>query len=236
MQPQKIIIIAIVFLAIGLLGVLTFGLWLQFGNKTPTQPSTNTQTPSTNTQTGTQNPSTNTQTPSTNTGATVDIKKEYDKVFANLSAKRVSLELVGSADGHFGDVYKLYAADVELAKKLFPKATGYTIHIGSLDLNADGTAEVVVYEDMVGMCGSAGCPIDVYQKSGSTYKNILSTIGSEMVGAASSKTSGFTDLLISSRGETSFKSNLIKYSWNGSLYARANVVATWDGSTFTLVK
>lgn len=232
MNVQKIIITSIIILVLALGGVLGVALWSNSGSKTPAQ-NEEQQTPVGGTQTSTNGQQGSVVTPTT--GA-IDSKKEYDSLFSTLKARRLILELVGSPTGPYGSVYSLYSEDIALAKKIVPDASGYTMHMASTDLNGDGTAEVVVYEDLPGMCGTGGCEIDVYKKNGTTYELILSALGYEYIGVASSQTNGFTDLNLSHHGETGFMTNVVKYTWSGNAYNASSTVATWDGEQFKLVK
>lgn len=229
MNVQKIIITILVVLLTALLGVGAFSLWLiRSSSASPTQEQPLTQGGNTADST-----SGNTTSPSVTTPASFDLKKTYDTFFASLGATRVSYTLVGSEQGLYGDVYKLYAEDVAASKKMAPNAAGYTLEVGTADLDKDGTPEVIVYENLPGLCGSGGCPIDVYKKHETLYENIFSGLGSEIVGVSSQKTEGYADLLVSVHGDTGFMSNVTSYVWNGSAYQQAAVVATWDGAAFS---
>jgi hypothetical protein len=229
MKIQKVIITIVIALIIALLGVGVFTIWLL---KTSPQQSSSQEEPTVSTGGTTSINSNPTASGVTNAPAEPDPKKSYDTLFKSLGAVRLGYELVGSEEGHFGDVYKLYASDIALSKKVFPNATSFTIEVGSVDLDGDGINEIVVYENLPGMCGTGGCTIDVYKKHNTLYENILSTLGFETVGVSTGITSGYKDLLISHIGETGFMSSVVKYSFSGSAYAEIGSVATWDGQTF----
>jgi hypothetical protein len=251
MQTQKIITIAIVLLIILLLGFVGVGVWVRM-QTTPLSgtggPSGGTTTEPNNQPGGNGNtvPGGNTTTPggtggttggNTSAGTIPNSQTEYTKLFSTLGASKITLQIVGTTAGQYGDVYALYAADVELAKKVVPNATGYPIYVGVKDLNTDSTSEVVVYKDMPGLCGSGGCQIEVLQKKGSSYEALLSTVGYEFIGAGSTKTNGYTDLYISVHGsDAGYMTEVVKYAWNGTMYAPTSAVAVWDGDSFEVKK
>lgn len=161
----------------------------------------------------------------------VDLAKEYDSLFASLSAKRVLLKAVSSPGGELGSVYDLYASDVADSKKLEPNASaGYAIHAALLDLDGDKIAEALVYEDLPSFCGSGGCPVDVWQKAGTSWKRIGTGFGSGTIGLIAGE-SGYANLLI-----TGQEGAVERYVWDGSAYKDFGVVATWNGKTFTPVQ
>lgn len=252
MQTQKLIIIAIAVLGVLLVGVVGVGIWLRM-QAAPETPGTNnplgsggTNEPSTNTPGGTNTPvggtstttTGGTQTGGTNTTTTIPVgQSEFSKLFSSLGITKLTLQLVGTTEGQFGAVYALYAGDLAVAKKMQPNAAGYPIHVAAADLGGDSASEVVVFEDMPGLCGSGGCSIEVFKKDGSSYVPILSTLGYEFIGTGSTKTGGYADLYIAMHGSGfGYMTRLVKYAWNGSKYVPGAAVAVWDGDSFELVK
>ncbi|MEK7612814.1 MAG: hypothetical protein AAB449_01550 [Patescibacteria group bacterium] len=164
---------------------------------------------------------------------TIDSDALYAALFAKLGATKVDFAQISSANNNqYSSVFALYAQDVADYKKLFPQSPSPALGIAFKDLNGDVVSDAIVYENLSGIaCGSAGCAVEVYRKQGNTWNNILSTLGSDIVGVADSKTSGFNDLFISTDGEAGAVL-VVKYVWNGSRYERSSTAAIWNGSTF----
>lgn len=168
-----------------------------------------------------------------NTIKAPDIDKQYQQIFATLSAQKVVFTPVGSsAEEGWGKIYDLYADDIESSMKLSPDAGTYILHAALVDLNADGVEEVLVYEDLPGFCGSAGCPFGVYTLEGTAWKRVLSVLSGDTIGVTQAKTQGFSDLLVVAGVTSDGSVPMTRYSWDGKQYAEGGVVATWNGSSF----
>jgi len=162
-----------------------------------------------------------------------DIEKAYDTLFQKISAQKVTFTTVNSTSGAMGDVYALYASDIAGSKQLSPKATDFSIQVALTDLNGDGTQEALVYEDLPGYCGLAGCSLDIYQKKQSKWTKISGVFGGGDVGISSTLTNGYHDLFLMVAGNGSFQPDTImRYVWDGTQYQQKGTVATWDGTTF----
>lgn len=162
----------------------------------------------------------------------LDLDNAYTSLFNKIGAQRVSFVPVASANGEVGSVYALYSADVALAKKTFPKLTTFPINIALIDLNKDGAAEAIIWENLPGVCGSSGCPLEVYTKVSGTWTLLYSGQGGSTAGVSRVYTSGYADILLPITGDVAYQSKIVKYSWNGTKYAPNGVVATWDGTQF----
>lgn len=230
MNIQKIVTWTIVVLLAALLGVGVFTLWLIRSGGTQAPPQQQTEIPS-QTSAGNTTVSSTSNNPASSSSS-ADVAKQYAALFASLNAQPISFTEVDGAQGSYGDIYKLYADDIALSKKIAPNAPHYALEVGSIDLEGDGTAEVIVYENLPGMCGSGGCPIDLYKKHSTLYESMFSVLGNGTVGILSTKTQGYFDLLLSTHGDTGFKTDVAEYKWDGSTYAKGSVVATWDGANF----
>ncbi|HEY6022298.1 MAG TPA: hypothetical protein VIY48_21310 [Candidatus Paceibacterota bacterium] len=165
-----------------------------------------------------------------------DISTAYSSIFVTVGATPVSFARVQSAaDPQFGSVYSLFKNDVAIAKQYAP---GQDISIGmaSVDLNGDGTPEVLVYEDLPSFCGTGGCELQVYTKGVSGYKKVFSIVAAGEVGLLGSITGGYQDLAISTNMGTDPHSVMARYTWRGSTYAFAKSLAVWNGQRFVPLK
>jgi hypothetical protein len=169
---------------------------------------------------------TTTQTPPS--GA-IDPAKEYDNLFEASGATKLSFSLVTT-----GEVYALYAEDIAQAKKTASSSDGYALNVAMLDLNGDKVQEAIVYEDLPGYCGSGGCSIEVWQKTGTTWNNIFKGLGYETIGVTDSTTSGYKNLLISVHGDVGYMTKVVEYVFKGDGYQEWNVLAVWNGTTFAI--
>jgi len=154
-------------------------------------------------------------------------EQKYNDLFVALGASPVLFSPVSSAAESLGDVYALY--DEELAE-------GAALQMATLDLNADGAAEVLVYKDIEGGCGTGGCVLDVYTKSEGAWKLIFTRLVYDKVATLATTTIGFKDLLLSVRGEPGYKTRVIRFAWDGSFYQEQNIIAVWNGTSFDLLR
>jgi hypothetical protein len=230
MKIQQIITILIALLIVVLIIGAGVFLWM-FLHPAPIAQTNNTGTGS-QTPIGGTNPTQVVPSNTSNQTPTADPVKEFDVFVSTMGAKRLALAPVSTTTGTFGDIYKLYVGDIALSKKIQPGAVMFTIHAGSIDLNGDGVGEVVVYDDMPGLCGSGGCTIDVYKKKGSGWENILTTLGYEGVAVSNTKALGFSNLLFTVRGESASETTIQQYVWGGAAYGPDKAVGVWDGSAY----
>lgn len=226
-----IVIVLVVLVAAGIGGIWYF---LQ-----PHTPATNTQNPTGGLPTipGT-NGDTAGQTQDPNAGsAGLNFEQSYNDLFKKLTAQKITFANVSAeSTGNVSKIYSLYKDDVAESKKLFPAATDFSIMVAASDLNGDGTAEVLVYENLLGFCGSGGCPLDILQLKNSEWIKVSNLVGGEIVGLANTSTNGYKDLFLSMRGDTGSESTIVRYSWDGSTYRQGATVAAWNGAAFNLVQ
>ncbi len=163
---------------------------------------------------------------------TQDIDAGYAALFAKIGAEKIKFNTVTSGAGELGSVYSLYATDVADAKKAFPKLAVFSMSIALVDLNKDGVTEAVVWENLPGVCGSAGCPLEIYMKAGGKWAQIYSGLGGSTIGIGKTYTGGYADLFLTNGGEVGYQSNIVRYIWHKTDYVAANTIATWDGSQF----
>lgn len=220
MHPKALIISATLLVLLG-------GFVLVFWMSGP-----NTAAPSTQTnQTSVLYPSDQTSVVTTGQDQTqaqtaVDLDTAYNALFQKVVAQKIIFTQVRAPSEDASGVYALYAQDIEDARTSFPSASGLSIGVAMTDLNEDGTQEVLVFENLPGACGTAGCPFDIYKKEKGKLVNILSTLTGEYVGVSNTYTNNYVDLFLASGNA------VVRYVWDGKQYNPGEVMATWDGSTF----
>ncbi len=161
----------------------------------------------------------------TSTIQVASVEEAYQNLLLQLQAQAIVFDTVSASGGAYGPVYKLYADDIATAKKIFPKAKDFSLRMASVDLNDDGTDEVLVYEDLPGFCGTAGCPFDVYQKKLGDWQQLFSRLSIGEPALANVFTDGYRDLFISVQVD-GYVSNMVQYVWNGKTYGPQRAVAT----------
>lgn len=223
----------IILIVAGVLAVIGFVIWL-FIRPSPAQEPV--QTPSAQnepqgsfgSQPRAQTPTAPVQSPAGE--AIVDIEKEYERLFGQLSLQRVNFMSVDSTQGEAGSVYALYEADVADARASFSALSSYPISVSLTDLDGDGTAEAIVVEDLPGYCGTAGCPVEVYRREGNSWSLLFSTLAGKTVGITSTKTNGYAELYLAQGNEIN------QYVWMDGTYSPWGMVAQWNGSNFVVVQ
>lgn len=89
-----------------------------------------------------------------------------------------------------------------------------------VDLNSDGTKEVIVYTASP-RCGAWECPVDIFKKSGSGYHLIGKTAAASneaQIAVLSSKSNGWLDVATLVYNSQEMKSNWKLHKFNGSEY------------------
>ena len=234
-QISKIIITLIVLLLV----VFGIAAWVVLHPQPPIG-SLSTQTPSTgvslNNQTTVTSSSGGQNQNQPQTRGTLDIGQAYTDLFQKLLAQQADFVPVGSSAGATGGIYTLYANDVAAAQKLDPTSTSFPIEVSTVDLNADGVSEAIVYEDLPGFCGSGGCMLDIYQKQNGKWIKIFSTLASGgEVGLANNSTNSWLDLFITVPGAVGSEPNVMRYVWSDTTYKAAKATAVWTGTQFQLL-
>ncbi len=165
-----------------------------------------------------------------------NVSDAYSVLFARVDATSLTFSNVSSNSGEMGSVYALYAEEAKEYSALFPGNT-FSVSLSQVDLNADQTAEMVVYVDAPGWCGATGaCPLDVYQKDGSGWKLILRTLALGEVGLSTARTGEYADLIMSALGDISSETVIVRYVWDGKTYNPVELLARWDGEKFILME
>lgn len=192
--------------------------------QTPTQQNPTTQVP---------NPQTTTTEPKT---PLVDVQKETSVALTKLIATKIQfVPVTASATSTLGELYGLYNETIESYKKAFPNVTDPILHIALVDLNGDEVQEGVVYVDLPGYCGSAGCALDIYTKEGKVWNQISSLLAYDTVATLKSMSNGFKDILLSVQGtQIGSETRLAVFGWNTEEYVEAFDAAVWDGATFDI--
>jgi hypothetical protein len=225
----------IIFIAVGVVAVLSIGGLVIAGYlKTPSENPSLENVVSFGITDGNTQVAVNTSQPGGAQPAEVDADAEYALLLQKISGQTVSFSRVASSAGAAGSVYALYAADIASAKKWYPTLQDFSMQIALIDLNDDGAAEAVVYEDLAGFCGSGGCPLDIYKKQGAAWVPLFNGLVRERVALANNFTNQYRDLLLSIHGSVGYQTNIVRFSWDGSQYRSAELMATWDGTTFNL--
>ncbi len=187
-------------------------------------------------QQGVSNYNSNQSSVSVNSGTTAqkqpppDIKGSYSDLFAKLLAQEAAFVAVDSSDKT--GIYALYAKDITSAKQITPGAGDYSLHVAQVDLNGDGSAEALVYEDLPGFCGTDGCALDVYQKQSGKWVKIYSVTAQGEIGISNTSINGYAQLLLTIRGAAGNQSHVVLYTWDGKTYQPQETVAAWNGTTF----
>lgn len=172
---------------------------------------------------------------------TANLEQSYTTLFQQLLATGANFAWVNASStlaGQAGDasaVYALYAADIANNKKMFPQAST-SIQLALTDLTNDGVPEALVYENIAYTCGTAGCPLDIYQKQKGKWVLLFTKLVGPKIGISNTLTSGFLDLFLTVGGSVPGTSAVERFVWNGSTYTYKEVVATWDGAKFNLVQ
>lgn len=222
--------IIIVVLAIVVLMVGGFSAWYFLQPPASSQPVQTTPVTTYNSD-GTSN---TVQTTPSQKPATPNITDAYTVLFTKLSAHQVTYSTVNaSSGGTVVPLYALYTKDEAVYKQLYP-GTVFTLDVAAVDLNGDGVAEALVYEDSNGFCGVGGCNLDIYQDQKNSWVKIGSALVGSAVGVSSKSTGGYVDLYLSVSDGTSTK--VVRYAWNGASYQPQETTAAWDGATFYVVK
>lgn len=221
MRPNSLIIIAIVILM--LLGG-SFLVWWFFISSPPPVPEQTNRPVSSYGQTSVTLP-----IPGQQGESIVNLDAEYDDLFQKLTVRKIAFTFINSSLDAEG-LYELYAQDIAETKKSFPAASDFVIGVALLDLNDDGSSEALVFESLPGICGTAGCPLDVYKKENDKWKNLFSvpTGAGENIGISNMRTNGYAELYLGQ------ENSIVRFTWDGSAYQEGEVVAVWNGTTFVL--
>jgi hypothetical protein len=234
MDEKKITILLIGVTVV--LFVIGFFVWLLIRPPSASAPPTTQGVPSSNQNSGGGNSQTTIVTPPSQTSALPDPQQEYRKLLANFAAQEVQFSRVDSSTtGELSSVYGMYEADIATYKSLFPGQTDLSIGISSTDLNGDGVAEAIVRLDLPGYCGTAGCTLDVLQKDGVTWKNVLSVLAQGAVGVGNIKINGYSNLYLTLYAQ-GYQSNVMEFAWIGQKYQPYGIVAQWNGSAFQIIQ
>ncbi len=157
----------------------------------------------------------------------------FDNLFKNLLAQRVAFVDVDlGSTGVEGEIYKLYAGDLARNKQLYPNTTDSSIQVAMLDLNEDGVAEALVYEDIASYCGTGGCAFEIYQKKQGTWTMLFTTLAGPDVAIANVISNGYFSLYLSTREDLEYGTSIQRFSWDGASYKPGEVMAVWDGMGF----
>lgn len=167
----------------------------------------------------------------------IDFEQVYAALFQKLNAQKIAFTAVSaSSTGNVADIYALYKADVAESMQLSPGETDFSIQVAAVDLNADGTPEALVYEDLPGFCGTGGCTLDIYQLQKSKWVKVSSLLAGGDIGLANTSTEGYTDLFLSVAGDIGSQTDVVRYSWDGTEYQPGAAVAAWNGTTFDIAQ
>ena len=156
----------------------------------------------------------------------VDLNAAYNALFQKILAQKIVFTQIRASSEDTSGIYALYSQDIEDAKKSFPSAFGLSIGINMTDLNEDAMSEVLVFENLPGACGTAGCPFDIFKKEKGKLINIFSALTGENIGISNTYTNNYIDLFLAR------ENYVVRYTWDGKQYNPGEVVATWDGTTF----
>jgi len=160
-----------------------------------------------------------------------DIRAAYQTLFPQILGTEVAFTQAGAAStGDLKSLYAFYANNVEEEEKAYPTAGPLVIDIALIDLTEDGTPEAIVFESLPDYCGSGGCMLEIYKKTSGVWTKIFSSIGGGEVGLSNTITNGYFDLYLSVRD----KNTVNRYVWDGSTYQFKEVMAVWNGTSFTL--
>jgi len=156
----------------------------------------------------------------------VDLNTAYNTLFQKILAQKIVFTQVRAASEDTSGIYSLYTQNIADTKKSFPAAVNLSVGIAITDLNEDKISEALVFENLPGTCGTAGCPFDIYRKENGKWVNIFSTLTGENVGISNTYTNNYVDLFIAR------ENYVVRYTWDGKKYNPGEVMATWDGTTF----
>jgi hypothetical protein len=162
----------------------------------------------------------------------IDIDHEYADLFAKLGGQEVVFTPSTGSTAKSAGVYALYSDDIDFEKKMQPGVKSFPVDMAFVDLNSDGADEVLVYENLDSLCGSSGCPFDIYARQGGGWQNILSTMTYEHLALLGQSGNGYKNLLIPGRGNVSFQTKINRWVWTGAAYQLFGAEAYWNGTTF----
>jgi hypothetical protein len=85
-------------------------------------------------------------------------------------------------------------------RRLDPNDTGLTYHYNYVDLNSDGSSEVIVWAQSMNICGSCGCLTVILENTGQGYQSIgnFDCTGVPVI-ALNQSTNGWQDIAYSNR-------------------------------------
>lgn len=131
-------------------------------------------------------------------------------------------------------------ADLEIGSEEELKKVALDTRIKLIDLNADGIPEVVAQGCCLKAgCGATGnCPFWVFRKSASHYGLLLETFG-QVFTIESTKTNGFSDIVVGTHDSARQKTLTIYHYRNGGYKDVGCYVADWwssEGGTFHELK
>jgi hypothetical protein len=169
---------------------------------------------------------------STASAMPVDIDAQFKTLFENLSAEKIAFVPTSPSSAAYASIMAFYSQDIAAAKKAYPQQAVMTLDVASVDLDGDAANEVIVYENLPGFCGTAGCPLTVYKKQGSGWQTILDTVAYENIGIVGPTGGGFRNMLIPVHGDVGYQTKVERWVWSGSEYRPFGTEATWDGSAF----
>lgn len=232
MQLQKIITVLIVLLSLILVGVVGIGAWFYMNRpasvpaetpneEIPLPPDGEIPSAPVPQQPVSQNPN--------ETATEADSEEQYALLFDSVGAIRIDFALATS-----GEIYNLYADQVELAKQVDPNAGEFAIQIAMHDLNNDKVHEAIVYNAMPGFCGSGGCSFHVWRKGSAGWENIYEGLAYDTVGVTESTTGDYKNLLLSVHGGVGYMTQVLQFIFKDEAYQRWNLVAVWNGERFVI--
>jgi hypothetical protein len=235
-NQYKILVVLGILLAISML--IAWFLFGQLSSTNTAKPSGSTNTTSGGTAFGSPpNTPTGTHAPGSSTVVqTRDFAAAYASLFQNINAHALTFGAVDASHDTQG-IYALYRSDVSIAQRYASAGESLSVEVAWQDLNYDGTAEALVYENLPGFCGSGGCPFEVYQKNGGVWRKILSTTAlRDAVGISTQLTGAFADMYLSVAGVPASELHVVRYAWDGAAYQRKNTVAAWNGAAFAILE
>ncbi|MUJ23615.1 hypothetical protein [Aliivibrio fischeri] len=94
--------------------------------------------------------------------------------------------------------------DINQAVSLISQENKPNFDVGYADLNSDGLDDAIVMLKGMNWCGSGGCTVLIFQNTGSDFTFISkSTVTGSPIRIAETKTSGWNDIIVWSKGKGS---------------------------------
>ncbi|MGH7141326.1 MAG: hypothetical protein ACREGH_01675 [Minisyncoccia bacterium] len=224
-----------IFLLVLFLAVVGFFVWHSVPTSQPGEQSTNNTFPGSTSVSVTSGTSTEPSSVVSSATSAPDLVAAYQAIFTKLDAKELTFTAV-DASSTDSDIYAFYSSDASISKQFAPAGADLSIEVAMADLNYSGMPEAVVYEDLPGFCGVAGCPLNIYQKENGKWIRLFGTLAAtDEIAVSMALTNQYADIFVPQQGAVGSETEIERYVWKSGSYQQAGIVAVWNNNAFETV-